>query len=265
MSNPEVPILGEWAKAGQLELVMEAKYLGAFSHIGSLKTLEKHGIGPDSMGGVSAGAEILGLSAAGKTAEEIEEFVTGIRREDVLDPDYTFGLFKGRPGLLKGLLLQEKFREAVGDVRIQDLPRSLRISVTDIRTWSAEAVTEGDLALAITASSAFPGLIQPQVMNGRLKWDGGIKDHSGLLGSPKNKRTLLIGAKPQGFRSRFDRGNAEAFEGRTNTAIVRIPGLPPVSPFNFEELGPKAIKLAMEYTEQALHLPVEGQFGEASP
>lgn len=210
------------------------------------------------MRGASAGAEVAGLHAAGMGPGEIEDFLISIQREDVWDPDYTFGVLKGRPGLLKGRLLEEKFREVVGGVEIQDLAVPLSVSVTDVLSWKAEAITQGDLATAIVASSAFPGWIQPIIIDGRPKLDGGIKDHAGLAGSPLNKRTFFAGAESHGFRSRFDRGHSQAFKGRTNVAMLEIPGIPPVSPFALEE-GTKALDYAMEYTERALHLPAQGQ------
>ncbi|HEX5456302.1 MAG TPA: patatin-like phospholipase family protein [Candidatus Saccharimonadales bacterium] len=265
MSNPEASLLGEWLGAEQYELAMPAGWLRVFAHTGTLKALEKHGVEPTSVRGASAGAEAGGLYAAGMDPEDIEKFLIGIRRKDVWDPDYTFGLLrhglKSRTGFLKGRLLEGKFREAVGDVQIQDLAMKLSISVTDVLSWDAEALTEGDLPRAMTASSAFPFWLQPQLVNGRPKLDGGIKDHAGLADSPKDERTFFAGHEPHGFRSRFDRGDTEAFEGRTNIAVLEIPGIPSVSPFALEE-GKAAINHAMEYTEQALYLPVEGQFGE---
>jgi hypothetical protein len=262
MSSPETPLLGEWLGAEQYELALPAGWLRVFAHVGTLIALEKHGVEPAAVRGASAGAEAGGLYAAGMEPADIEEFLTGIKREDVWDPDYRFGLFKNglrsRTGLLKGQLLQEKFREAVGNVQIQELAMPLSVSVTDVQSWRAEAITEGDLALAMTASSAFPGWVQPQLIAGRPKLDGGIKDHAGLTGSPKDQRTFYVGAEPHGFRSRFDRGDTQAFDGRTNMATLQIPSIPPVSPFALEE-GLKALDHTMEYVEKALYQPVHGQ------
>lgn len=259
MSNPETQILGEWLSAEQYEMAMPAGWLRVFALTGVLKALKKHGVEPASMRGASAGAEAAGLRAFGMEPEDMEDFLSSIKREEVWDADRTFGLLKGRPGLIKGRLLERKFRDAVGDARIEDLDKPLTVSVTDVSSWSAEALTEGDLALALTASSAFPFVIQPQIINGHAKLDGGIKDHAGLVGSPLDKRTFYAGAEPAGFRSRFDRGHTQAFDGRTNVAIMQIPGIPAVKPSALDE-GPKALNYAMEYTEQALYMPVQGQF-----
>ena len=55
---------------------------------------------------------------------------------------------------------------------------------TDISSGEKVVMTEGDLALAASASACFPGIFVPVERDGRLLVDGGLVEHLPHLPTP---------------------------------------------------------------------------------
>ena len=172
------------------------------AHIGVLRELERQKIPVDAIAGTSMGAIIGGLYAAGHTVDELEELVRSIdwndaftddtRREDKRfrrkqdDREYPIGLEIGlRDGELRlprgavagqkvALLLRSLTLHVPSDQDFDLLPIPYRAVAADLVTGQPYVMGKGDLARAIRASMAAPGVFAPVEYDGRTLVDGGL-------------------------------------------------------------------------------------------
>ncbi len=171
------------------------------AHIGVIRVLEELNIPVDCIAGTSMGAIVGGLYAAGMPIEEIERIAQEsdwdslltdrVPRSDLpyrrkhdptnyflgLDVDFTDGIVLPR-GLIPGKRLDLLLRSLTLNVsRLEDfdtLPIPFRAVATDIETGEAVVLAGGDLARALRASMAIPGVFSPVIIDGRMLVDGGV-------------------------------------------------------------------------------------------
>ena len=169
------------------------------AHIGVIKVLEEMHIPIDCIAGTSMGSIVGAAYAAGDSAQELEKVVTSINwrevlsvvpREDVpyhrkaLDALFSngieFGLQKGRllapGGLIPTHQIEGLFRNIVasagGVSDFNKLPIPFRAVATDLESGDVVVWDRGDLAQAMRASMAVPGVFAPVEANGHLYADG---------------------------------------------------------------------------------------------
>ena len=138
------------------------------AHIGLLKVLDREGIEVGPIAGTSAGGLVGGLYAAGLSGREIEEFLTGLARGRLLDPEPS-----GWSLLSTGRFARMVARR-VGHAPIEDLPHPFAAVAVDLRQACQVLITHGPLATAIQATIAVPGLLCPVEQDGCLLVDGGV-------------------------------------------------------------------------------------------
>ncbi len=138
------------------------------AHIGVLKALEEAGIVPDIVAGTSAGAIIGALFAAGKSIEEMLDFV----RQGSLYKLYQFRL--PTSGLTSLAYLRKILSGALTERTIEDLPKQLFITVSNLTQGEVEVKTQGELIPAISASCAIPLVFRPIKIEGQTYVDGGL-------------------------------------------------------------------------------------------
>lgn len=139
-----------------------------FAHIRVLRVLVEAGWRPEIVTGTSAGGIVGGLFAAGLPPEAIEALARriGWRMFMRLDPN---------GNALVGTERWARFlREAVGDVRIEDLPIRFAAVAVDLDTGEEIWIDRGPLVEAMLATSAFPGVFPPVWWEGRRLVDGGV-------------------------------------------------------------------------------------------
>lgn len=141
-----------------------------WAHVGVLKALAEHGIEPDIICGTSIGAMVGGMYAAGRL-REFEDWVVRLTRRDVFSL-LDFRLSGGGP--LAGKRLMDLYRERLGDITIEDLPRQYAAVATDLKTGSEVWLQRGSLLTAIRASISIPGVFTPVLVRGRWLVDGGL-------------------------------------------------------------------------------------------
>ncbi len=171
------------------------------AHIGVLRKLEEWNIPVDYVAGTSMGAVIGGLYASGMTADEIEQAVLDIDWTDLLkdDPqreyrsfrrkeedrlymlDFEFGL-RGlklmaprgfRQGQKLTYMLRNLTQPVAGITDFDQLPVPFRAVATNLINGDMVVLSEGDLAAAIRASMAIPGVFTPVEIGDLLLVDGG--------------------------------------------------------------------------------------------
>ncbi len=143
-----------------------------WSHIGVVKALVAAGVEPDVVCGTSVGAMVGAAYLTGKT-QELEDWVLETTRADVLR---FFDVRLTQSGFVDTKRFGSFLRTYVagGDMRIEELPRKYAAVSTDLGTGREAWLTEGDLAEAIRASMAMPGLFPAVRLDNRWLVDGGL-------------------------------------------------------------------------------------------
>lgn len=145
-----------------------------FAHLGVLRVLEREGWRPDLVVGTSAGAIAGALWAAGMCAADIEELARRVDRATVFDIAPWRSLFAGLGlGLARGERLERLLRAHL-PASIGELPTRFAAVATDLNRGGMVVLDRGDLARALRASAAIPGLVEPVRIGERLLGDGQI-------------------------------------------------------------------------------------------
>lgn len=140
----------------------------AGANIGALEVLEQNNIKIDMVSGTSAGSAAAALCAWGYDSHFIKEIFLNTDLTELIGP---------KPSMT-GLLVPEGYlkiiREHTGDGNIEDAFLPLYIVSADLVSKKQVIFTEGNIARAVHASSAIPGLIKPVKLGDMLLTDGGI-------------------------------------------------------------------------------------------
>ncbi|MEZ4365782.1 MAG: patatin-like phospholipase family protein [Kofleriaceae bacterium] len=247
------PTLAEHLAQRPFALALSSGFFGFYAHAGVVLALEEAGLVPARLSGSSAGALVAGLVGAGVPARVIVDEVIALRRADFWDP---------APGL--GLLRGARFRQLVERIapvtRLEACPRPVAISAFDLGRRCTVVLRDGELATAITASCAFPGLLQPVRRDGRLLSDGGIGDRPGVAGLADGPADEPVLSHPGAAAAVAATPLAGALRiaPRAATVTLRVLGLPRLHPLR---LGPgaAAVERAHAATRWALAQPVAAQ------
>lgn len=153
-------------------LVLSGGGSKGIAQAGALKFLEEQNIKPSHIAGTSAGAIIAALYAYGKKPEEILEFFKSI---------YFFHwkhfTFK-KAGIVDSDSFKSYFNQIFNDTTIGELAIPTFITATDLVKGKLKVFRdETKVTDAVLASTAFPGMLSPYELNGRLYSDGGILNH----------------------------------------------------------------------------------------
>ena len=153
--------------------------LGSYQ-VGVLSALTAAAITPDLLIGVSAGAVNAALFAwnGGPLGiAHIEDVWRNLKRRDLLRVHpgrLALALAGHRPSFVDNRHGERFLRRHLGDRQIQDAPTRLAVIATDLTSGRAVALTRGDAANAVLASSAFPGVYAPVRHDGVMFVDGGV-------------------------------------------------------------------------------------------
>jgi NTE family protein len=169
--DPGAEALKERGLDGSLGLALSGGAVLGCAHIGVLQALDEAGIRITHLAGTSAGALVAAFYAFGLSGKEIEKIAEVLRWPDVTRP------FPSRLGFLSQEKLRKMLTDRLGDVRLEDAAIPLALVATDIATGEKVVITEGDLALAASASACFPGIFVPVEIDGRLLVDGGLVEN----------------------------------------------------------------------------------------
>lgn len=186
----------------RIGLVLSGGGALGLAHVGVIKVLEELHVPVDCVAGTSMGAIVGGLYAAGYSPEELEQLATTLPWRDILldRPDrrhlpfrrkmddltyltrWEMGFSDGRlrmpPSMIAGQRLGVELRvlglRVVGITDFDELPLPFRAVAADLDTGEVVVLGSGDLATALRASMAVPGVFAPTEVNGRVLVDGGV-------------------------------------------------------------------------------------------
>jgi NTE family protein len=147
-------------------LALSGGFARGIAHIGVLRVLEEHHIPVDCISGTSVGALIGAAYASGTSLDDMAMQAGTTRFSD-------FGRWTlSRMGLASNQRLEEFMTRYTRAKRFEDLKVPLAIAATDLGSGTTVHFTTGDLALAVRASCAYPGLFLPVEHRGRSLVDG---------------------------------------------------------------------------------------------
>lgn len=154
-------------------------------------------VNPDVVTGASIGALVAAIYSGG-ALDALEEWARKQTLRDfvgMLDIDLSSG------GLVEGAEILDVIRRLLDVDRIERLPIPLAIVATDMSTGREVWMTEGDVAQAVRASVALPGVISPYRIGDRWFLDGGLTNPLPVSACRILGAEVVIAANPNG---RFD-------------------------------------------------------------
>lgn len=172
------------------------------AHVGVLKVLDELRVPVDCVAGTSMGALVGATFAAGATAEAIERELgainwaatigtegqralvpmqrklAGVTYSNSIEFAVSGGRLHGDGGFLPSQHVEERLRLLIGQARevvdFDALPLPFRAVATDLRAGEMVVLSSGNLAQAMRASMAVPGMFAPVVVGDRVLADGGM-------------------------------------------------------------------------------------------
>jgi len=164
-----------------------------FAHLGILLVLEENEIPIDVVTGTSMGAAIGGAKALGMDLGKLSRVLACIDLNEILQisestlREMQRAIGRGMVEYVRGPTwkdgtsgsdalrrLVHLFRLLTADRDFSDLELPFAAVAADVETGEEVVLTEGNLALAIAASAAIPGVFAPVLREGRYLIDGGV-------------------------------------------------------------------------------------------
>ena len=194
----QTPSAAPASKRPRVGLVLSGGGARGGAHVGVLKVLEQLRIPIDCIAGTSMGALIGGGYASGMSASEIEQFIRGVDWRAVvgnvgaraLEPieqkrfnapgAIELGIRRGRvifpDGLIETSRIEDVLRTYVARTRsvadFDKLPIPFRAVATDMLSGNMVVLDHGDIATAMRASMAIPGIFSPVITDQYVLSDG---------------------------------------------------------------------------------------------
>jgi NTE family protein len=272
-------VLGSKAYSQKVGLVLSGGGARGLAHIGVLKALEENNIPIDYITGTSAGALVGSYYAIGLTPMEIEKLVisreferraTGLFDEENLynflkNPDdaswiniklIADSVFRTQlpsnvvdPAEINFSLMEDMASQiAMSGYNFDSLLVPFRCIAADITAKEPIEFKQGDLALAVRASMAFPFYYAPVLIGDNILYDGGIYNNfpTDIMLNEFNPE-LMIGVSAAGISEVPNEGN---FLSQLKTMIVQTtkytmprdqdiliePNIKNISTFEFESI-----------------------------
>ncbi|TAI49493.1 patatin-like phospholipase family protein [Flagellimonas allohymeniacidonis] len=143
-----------------------------FAHLGVLQALHEKEISVDAISGVSAGAIIGGLVAAGKSPIEVMTVMSSQKLMDFTSLSFP------KTGLLKLDKLGQFLKEQLGETSsFEKLQTPFWVALSNLNKGKVEYHNSGDLITKILASAAIPILFSPVIIGQTTYVDGGLFDN----------------------------------------------------------------------------------------
>jgi NTE family protein len=140
------------------------------AHVGVLRALVQNNIPIDCIAGTSAGSIVGGAYAAGLSVDEIADFGRNLRWRDI------GRVTMSKLGVQSNERLEHYMRARLPVSQFEQLRIPFAAVATELKTGAAVVMRDvGDVAFAIRASCAIPGLYVPVAdPEGRQLVDGGL-------------------------------------------------------------------------------------------
>lgn len=153
----------------KVALVLSSGGARGYAHLGVLEVLHAAGVTPDLIVGTSFGGLVGAVYAAGRSPSDMAHLACRVDIRTLLslaDP------VRPWDGLVAGERLQAYFADLVGHGDFHALRTPTAVVATDIETGSPVVLDRGEVARAIRASTAIPGIFAPVRFENRVLVDG---------------------------------------------------------------------------------------------
>ncbi|HTG02215.1 MAG TPA: patatin-like phospholipase family protein [Nitrospirota bacterium] len=154
----------------RLGLALSGGATRGLAHIGVLQAFEDSNVKPEYLSGTSIGAFAAALYAFGVPLREIRLIAQGMA------PLKVSKLSLSKLALFSNEELGRLIQARIGKARIEESLIPLAIMTVDIGTGKKVVLRSGEVAPAVMASNALPGLYRPITIDGMLLVDGGIAE-----------------------------------------------------------------------------------------
>jgi NTE family protein len=154
----------------RLGLALSGGGMRGLAHIGVLQALEDSNIRANYISGTNIGSFAAALYAFGIPLKEIRRVGKG------MTPIKISKLKLSRYALFSNEELGRHIQDKIGKARIEDSLIPLAIMTVDIATGEKVVLRSGEVAPAVMASNAVPGLYRPVFIDGRMMMDAGIAE-----------------------------------------------------------------------------------------
>ncbi|WP_411820645.1 patatin-like phospholipase family protein [Hyphococcus formosus] len=173
-SRPDLHISGSERLAvssnTKIGLALGGGIARGWAHIGAVRRLEELGFYPDVVAGTSVGALVGGFWRAGKL-DELEAWARGLTKRRMLS---YFDVVLNGSGLMGGKRLEKTMNRYLPPTNIEDMPGRFVAVTSELSTGHEVWMIEGDLAEAMQAAYALPGIFPPRAIDGRWLIDGAL-------------------------------------------------------------------------------------------
>jgi NTE family protein len=154
----------------KIGLALGGGFARGIAHIGVLRVLEERQIPVDFIAGTSVGALIAATYASGTSLDEMARHATATRFRD-------FGRWTlSRMGMASNERLELFFHKFTTARKFEEMKIPLCIVATDVISGESVHFTDGEIAPALRASCAYPGLFLPVEYRDRVLVDGFITE-----------------------------------------------------------------------------------------
>lgn len=276
------------------------------AHIGVLEMLERLHVPIDAIAGTSMGAVVGGLYASGMSGRQIAAAMNSVdwqvafrdhpplseldyrrkQEEEQYLVNLPLGLQGRRLVVPRGLIQSQKLTETLRELTLpvaritdfDDLPTRFRAVATNLESGDPSVLSNGDLATAMRASMAVPGVFEPVEYQGQVLADGGLVDNlpidvaramgvdvlivvdTGYPLQPRKSLLSLPGITNQVLAILLHRNVSEELKALGPHDILIRPQLGNYSSYNFAEMlktvgAGQSAALAVEKQLEALALP----------
>jgi NTE family protein len=161
-------VLGMPKKVG---LVLGGGGARGMAHIGVLKVLVENKVPVHLIAGTSSGALFGALFCGGMNPYDMAKQA----KEENWLKLVKFSL--SISGAVRGEGIEKLITDNIGNKNIEDLRIPLSVIATDLKTGEKVVMTKGNIAKAVHASSAIPGVFAPVLFQNRLLADGLVVDN----------------------------------------------------------------------------------------
>lgn len=149
-------------------LALGGGFARGFAHLGVLQVFEQNNIPITHIAGTSVGSILGAAYASGAPLARIIETCRTLRFRDIARWRVS------RLGLASNQRLENLIERVFESRQFEDLRIPLAVVATDLTSGEPVVFTQGNLADAIRASCAFPGLFEPVKIGTRCLADGGL-------------------------------------------------------------------------------------------
>src|SRR5213592_4757160 len=149
-------------------LALGGGFARGFAHLGVLQVLEQNHVPISHIAGTSVGSILGAAYASGAPLSRIIETCRTLRLRDIARWRVS------RLGLASNQRLENLIERVFDSRHFEDLRIPLAVVATDLTSGEPVVFTQGNLADAIRASCAFPGLFEPIQIGTRCLADGGL-------------------------------------------------------------------------------------------